>query len=160
MTENRIRVLCVDDNELVAQAVERRMAFEPRFEWVGWVSRTEELLETVSRAQPHVVLLDIDMPGRSAFDVVKDLADAAPDTRVVMFSGYVRNDYIDRSVDAGAWGYVSKNASIEELLEAIEKVAGGNFALTDEVIAQQARGHRASGAAVESPESAGEITGG
>jgi two-component system response regulator DesR len=142
VNQTPIRVLCVDDNELVAQAVERRIAFEPRFQWVGWVPRSEQLAETVATSRPHVVLLDIDMPGRSVFEVVRELAESSPETRVVMFSGYVRNDYIDRAVEAGAWGYISKNASIEELLEAIQKVADGHFALTEEAMMQQVRAAR------------------
>ena len=139
MNQRPIRVMCVDDNELVADAVKRRITYEPRFEWAGWAAHTDDLLELVQRAKPDVVLFDIDMPGRDPFSVVTELAQAAPEARAVMFSGYVQGDYIDRAIEAGAWGYVSKNASIEEVLASVEQVASGEFAMTQEAAAEQRR---------------------
>jgi two-component system response regulator DesR len=141
--------MCVDDNELVAEAVKRRIAYEPRFEWAGWAANTNGLLESVVKAQPDVVLFDIDMPGRDPFTVVRELAQAVPTARAVMFSGYVRGDYIDRAIEAGAWGYVSKNASIDEVLTSVEQVAVGEFALTQEAAEEQ---RRRPGAASTQPE--------
>jgi DNA-binding NarL/FixJ family response regulator len=135
----RIRVMCVDDNELVADAVKRRIAFESKFEWVGWVAHTGEVTDRVQQAKPDVMLFDIDMPGRDAFDVVRELAEQFPEARAVMFSGYVRGDYIDRAIECGAWGYVSKNASIDEVLLAVENVAKGEFAFTGEALTEQRR---------------------
>jgi DNA-binding NarL/FixJ family response regulator len=131
--------MCVDDNELVADAVKRRIAFEPRFQWAGWVAHTSEVVQRVVESQPDVMLFDIDMPGRDAFDVVHELSRQYPHARAVMFSGYVRGDYIDRAVEAGAWGYLSKNASIDEVLSAVEHVAQGEFAFTQEALVEQRR---------------------
>jgi DNA-binding NarL/FixJ family response regulator len=136
---SRIRVVCVDDNRLLAEAVERRLNMDGGFEWAGWLARTETLLEDVARLKPDVLLLDIDMPGRDPLDLLQDLAANVPETRVVMFSGYVRREYVDRAIEAGAWGYISKNASIEEVLAAIEQVASGEFVLTSEVLAEHRR---------------------
>lgn len=140
MNAKPIRILCVDDNNLVAEAVERRIALEPQLEWAGWAPTTEGILQYVDREKPDVVLFDIDMPGRDSFDVVRELAASRPEARVIMFSGYVRSDYIDRAIESGAWGYVSKNASIDEVVAAVEQVARGDFALTQEVLAEQVRG--------------------
>jgi len=134
--------MCVDDNELVADAVKRRIAYEPRFEWAGWAPQTNGLLEQVQQQKPDVILFDIDVPGRDPFSVVAELARAAPEVRALMFSGYVQGDYIDRAIESGAWGYVSKNASIDEVLSSVEQVASGEFALTQEVAAEQRRNPR------------------
>src|ERR1044071_1460725 len=114
-----VRVMCVDDNRHVAEAVELRIRFEPGIEWVGWVSATDTLSARVGRDRPDVILLDIDMPGRDAFDLLRELAEHSPSARTIMFSGYVRSDYIERALDAGAWGYVSKNDSTQDFLDAI-----------------------------------------
>jgi DNA-binding NarL/FixJ family response regulator len=137
--------MCVDDNELVADAVKRRIAFEPRFEWVGWVPNTTDVTDRVAQAKPDVMLFDIDMPGRDAFEVVRELAEKFAESRAVMFSGYVRGDYIDRAIESGAWGYVSKNASIDEVLKAVEHVAQGEFAFTQEALVEQRRYARQGG---------------
>ena len=142
MNQRPIRVMCVDDNELVAEAVQRRITYEPRFEWAGWASHTNDLLPLVQKEKPDVLLFDIDMPGRDPFTVVAELAQAAPEIRTLMFSGYVQGDYIDRAIEAGAWGYVSKNASITEVLSSVEQVASGEFALTQEAAAEQRRSPR------------------
>ena len=131
--------MCVDDNMLVAQAVERRLSREPGFEWAGWVAATGDLLSRVEQAQPNVILLDIDMPGRETFELAKEIFERYPQSRVIMFSGYVRADYIDRAVECGAWGYASKNECIDELLSAIRQVAAGSFAMTSDALAEHHR---------------------
>ena len=110
-----VRLMCVDDNELLAAAIEKRISLEPHVHWAGWLSQTDDLLDHLAQTKADIVLLDIDMPGRSAFDVIGDLAEAAPDVRVIIFSGHVRGDYIDRAIEAGAWGYVSKSDGIDEM---------------------------------------------
>jgi DNA-binding NarL/FixJ family response regulator len=134
-----VRLMCVDDNALVAQAVERRVACEPDMAWSGWAERTDDVLAHVQRENPDVILLDIDMPGRDAFEVVREIAQQFPDARVVMFSGYVRADYIERAIDAGAWGYISKNESVSDMLAAVRRVAAGEFMLTQEVLVEHGR---------------------
>jgi len=64
MTRPTVLVLCVDDNRLLADEIERRIAFDPSLEWVGWVHDSGEAAEVVRRVRPDVVLLDIDMPRR------------------------------------------------------------------------------------------------
>jgi len=132
MSQAPIRVLCVDDNRLIADALERRLEMEESMEWAGWVPETGGL-PAVLAARPDVVLLDIDMPGCDPFELLAGVAEALPNTRVVMFSGHVRADYIDRAIDAGAWGYLSKNDSIDDVLGGIRRVMAGEFVTTAEV---------------------------
>jgi DNA-binding NarL/FixJ family response regulator len=131
-----IRVLCVDDNDFVAEAVRRKLALNGEFEWAGWLPDARALTQKVREARADVVLLDIDMPGKDSFEALAELATAHPEARVIMLSGYVRGEYIDRAVEAGAWGYVSKNERTEAILEAIRQVAAGNFAMGAEVEAE------------------------
>ena len=128
-----IRVLCVDDNRLIAKAFERRLAFESHLKWAGWVEDAKAVAGVVKETSPDVLMLDIDMPGGDSFDLVRTLADTTPDLKVVMFSGHVRVEYLDRAIDAGAWGYLSKNQSMDEVVAAIQRVAAGEFVLTPEL---------------------------
>ena len=81
-----------------------------------------------------------DAGGRgAAFEARAELAREAPESRVIMLSGYVRSDYIDRAVEAGAWGYVSKNEDTQTILSAIHQVAAGGFAMGSEVEAELKR---------------------
>lgn len=137
-----IRVFCVDDNEMLAGSVERRIAFESRFKWVGWTSEThnlDSLVTTVAATEPDVVLVDVDMPGVDAFELVRHLATKCPQARSVIFSGYVHKDLIDQAVEAGAWGYISKVGNIDEVLDALEQVAQGEFVLSQDAVKEQRR---------------------
>jgi DNA-binding NarL/FixJ family response regulator len=127
-----IRVLFVDDNRMLATAFERRLNLEPEIQYAGWADTSNDACALAREKDADVMLLDIDMPGDS-FSIVKQMAEQCPDVRVVMFSGYVRPEYIDRAVDAGAWGYVSKNEGIEVVIDAIRRVAAGEFVLSPDV---------------------------
>jgi two-component system, NarL family, response regulator DesR len=133
MSEQAIRVLCVDDNPLVADGVRIRLQLEcdgvgSPFEWAGHLQNADELVETVKRTTPDVVLLDIDMPGKDAMAALAELAEAAPHVRTIILSGYSREDYLDRAVEAGAWGYISKNDAPDQIVEAVRRVMQGQFA--------------------------------
>jgi len=128
-----IRVLCVDDNRLMAEALKRRLAFEPGIEWGEWVEDGTLALQTAMSIRPDVVLLDLDMPGHDTFEIARSIVGSLPSAKVVMFSGHVQSEYIHRAIDAGAWGYVSKGETLDDVILAIRRVAAGEFVLTPEV---------------------------
>jgi len=127
-----IRVLCVDDNPEVADAVRIKIDGTPSMQWMGWLPDATRLEATVQSFAPHIVLLDIDLPGLSPFDVMERFQESDSATRVIMFTGLARRELIDRAVEAGAWGYVCKNDGADALIDAILKVAAGEFALSPE----------------------------
>lgn len=140
-THPPIRVLCVDDNRMLAEAMRTQLDDHAEFEWAGWLENAEDLADQVRRAQPRIVLMDIDMPGPDPFGVVRELATVAPEIRVLMFSAYVRRDYIDRAIEMGAWGYVSKNESMPDVLDALRRVDAGEFVLTSDALTEQRVGN-------------------
>ena len=139
MSQSPIRILCVDDNRLMAEALERRLAMEKRIEWAGWVEHSVDLPRAIAEGRPDVVMLDIDMPGRDSFEVLRDLVENSPEVKVIMFSGHVRADYIDRAVDAGAWGYLSKNDSMDDVMSAILRAFRGEFVLSPDATSEYRR---------------------
>ena len=126
-----IGLICIDDNPLVADALQRRITLEPDFRWLGWLSGPprDDLLERVTTLRPDIVLLDIDLPGIDAFDLVSELNERAPEARVVMFTGFDRPDYLEQALARGAWGYISKDVSTNVLLDSLRRVARGEVAL-------------------------------
>ena len=125
--------MCVDDHPLVLEAMKSVLAGDD-FELVGLLNGAEDLIGAAQQAQPHVILLDILMPGPDVFAAVEDLGRQVPDARVIMHSAFIRDHYIDAAVNAGAWGYACKCDSIKELLEGICAVAKGSFFFSSGVV--------------------------
>lgn len=132
LAEKKIGVLCVDDNPHVAEALKLKLGRAGSFRWMGWLADADRMVETARSICPKIVILDVDMPGQDPFEATAELNQVCPDTRVVFFSGHVRADFIDRALDAGAWGYASKNDGEEELLAVLRAVAGGEMAFSPE----------------------------
>lgn len=128
-----IRILRVDDNPLVAEAIALQLRGDPDLTLVGVLRSAETLVEEARRVCPDVVVLDIDMPGMDPFEAVRRLASERPAARVLMFSGLVRPDLIDRAFDAGAWGYIAKSEPGDAILRAIRAVAAGQVAMGRDV---------------------------
>lgn len=129
MPPQPIKVLCVDDNFLVSEGIRLKLRMEGGFEWLGQLNSADRLIAEVKERRPDVVLLDLDMPGKDAFTALRELHDEKLETRVIIISGFVRSDLVDRAVEAGAWGYVSKGDSTDAVVNAIRQVMKGQFAL-------------------------------
>lgn len=126
------RVLCVDDNVVITEALAAAFSASREFRWLGALSDANTLLATCLADPPDLVLLDVDMPGRDPFEVLAELAEARPEVRVLLFSGLVRRDLVHRALEAGAWGYVSKNDGADALLDAMRRVTAGELGFSPE----------------------------
>lgn len=125
-----IRVLCMDDNDFVGEALSRRARRQPGIEWSGWTRSADELDDAVRTNAPDVILMDIDMPGYDTFALVERLAIDHPRVRVVMFSGHARPDYAERALNAGAWGFISKDDDPDRIFDAVRMVSRGEMYLS------------------------------
>lgn len=139
MSPPPIKLMVVDDNDFIAESLRRRLASNPAFQWCGWLDSASALPAAAAERQPHIVLLDIDIPGDDAFDALRRVAKSFPDIRVVMFSGHVRKALIDRAITDGAWGYLSKNEPVPTILDVVRQVAAGEFTLSPEAQAEHQR---------------------
>ena len=128
-----IRVLCVDDNPAVVDALRILLSRASHYIWAGWLSSGDRLVTTARVRLPHIVLLDVDMPGRDPFEAIRELSDECPEIRVIILSGHAHRDLINRAIQAGAWGYVAKSDGEGATLEALEEVSSGEFAMSPEV---------------------------
>jgi len=127
--EAPMRVMLVDDHALVRSAI--RQALEaPDIEVVGEASNAEEALEMAPRLRPDLVLLDIDLPGITGLEAVRELAPRLPDTRVVMLTVSTdRRDLLD-AVRHGAAGYLTKDLTGEALLRAVRGIRRGDLPMS------------------------------
>lgn len=127
--EEPIRVLCADDNAIIAMAIEAAIEDEPDLTSAGIIHNADDLVGTVDRTGARIVLLDLRMPGRDPLEALADLRSCRPDVRVVVFSGFDDAASIGRAAQAGAWGYVSKDGSTDQVVAAIRRVVAGETAL-------------------------------
>jgi two-component system response regulator DesR len=120
-----IRLLLADDQVLVRQALCALLALEDDFEVVASVGRGDEVVDAARAHRPDVALLDIEMPGLDGLAAAAVLAAQVPDCRVVMLTTFGRAGYLRRAMEAGAAGFVVKDAPADVLADAIRRVHGG-----------------------------------
>jgi DNA-binding NarL/FixJ family response regulator len=126
MESTPFSVMCIDDNVLLIDALERRLNLEPGFTGLHRVEDLADSVEVATRLKPSVVLLDIDLPGGvDAMSILDSLVERLPSTRVLVFTGYPSGDLVRRSMARGAWGFVSKGTTAERLIGAIRRVVAG-----------------------------------
>jgi DNA-binding NarL/FixJ family response regulator len=126
MEASTFSVMCIDDNVLLIDALERRLNLEPGFVGLYRVEDLASSVEVATRLQPSVVLLDVDLPGGvDALSILDDLVQRLPASRVLVFTGYPSGDLVRRSMSRGAWGFVSKGTTSERLIGAIRRVVAG-----------------------------------
>jgi two-component system response regulator DesR len=120
-----IRVLLAEDQAMVRGALATLLGLEDDIEVVAEVGRGDEVLEAARRAGPDVALLDIGMPGIDGLDVAALLHAQLPDVRVVMLTTFNRPGYLRRAMEAGASGFLLKDAPAAELAGAIRAAHAG-----------------------------------
>ncbi len=120
-----IRILLTDDHVMIRQAIGRALADVPEFEVVGEAGTGEECLELVARLAPDVVLMDIGMPGMGGLVATERVRREYPQVGVLILTIHNREDYFFKSLQAGASGYILKDAEMDELIAAVHEVARG-----------------------------------
>jgi DNA-binding NarL/FixJ family response regulator len=120
----RVRTLIVDDSETVRDGLGLLLEAQPYCELVGAVAEPEEALDVTRTLHPHVVLQDFSMPGVDAFGLVRALAACRPQPAVLMLSAFADATSARRAIDAGAIGWVLKDAEPDELFAALLGAAG------------------------------------
>ncbi len=128
----KIRVLLVDDHIIVRMGLSFAIGNQPDMEVVAQAEDGLEAGELYRRHQPDVVLMDLRMPKRSGIETIAALKKEAGGARVLVLSNYASGDEIAAALNAGACGFVGKEASLTVLLEAIRRVHAGEQVVPDE----------------------------
>jgi two-component system response regulator DevR len=133
---NRIRLLIVDDHEVVRMGLRTLFSDEMDLEVVAEAGTAQEALVQVSSYKPDVVILDIQLPGRSGLEACKDIRKQFPETQVVILTSHASDGFAEQALRAGAAGYVLKQVGNDELVRAVRAANRGETALDPRTAAQ------------------------
>jgi DNA-binding NarL/FixJ family response regulator len=126
---NKITVLLVDDHSLVRRGFRRMIEDEPDIDVVGEASDGEQAVALASELKPRVIVMDCALPGVSGLIATRKVLEALPDTAILMLSMHSEETLVRQALDAGALGYILKNAVDLDLAAAIRRVAAGEVVL-------------------------------
>ena len=115
-----MKVLVVDDEPVIGKMV--KVALENRGHEVMWIEGAEEILGVVESFRPDVILLDINMPGKSGFDALNELRRSSFDIHVIVMSVLSQDFNIDKAYDLGARDYLTKPFSLNHLIRKLESL--------------------------------------
>jgi DNA-binding NarL/FixJ family response regulator len=131
--EKKITVLLVDDHSLVRRGFRRMLEDESDMEVVGEAGNGEESIKLAKKLHPQVVVMDCALPGMNGLEATRRIMEESPDTLVLMLSMHTESTWVRQAVEAGAKGYVLKNAMDLELGAAIRRVAAGETVFDPQV---------------------------
>ncbi|MFO0874927.1 MAG: response regulator transcription factor [Phycisphaerales bacterium] len=123
-----IRILCVDDHDLIVEGLAARISMERDLEFCGRLSTADDLVATTVRMRPDVVLIDLEMPGCSPMDAMADALRLVPRTCFVVLSAHVRDINIAAALERGAVGYFSKSDPPAAIFAGLRTVTAGRQA--------------------------------
>jgi two-component system response regulator DesR len=131
-----IRVVIAEDQKMVLGALAALLEIERDISVVGRAQTGHEALSLVQSLAPDVLLTDVEMPGMSGLELAQAVRTGQPRTRVVILTTFARPGYLRRALDAGAAGYLLKDAPSERLAEAIRRVHAGGREVDGELAAE------------------------
>ncbi len=137
-----IRVVIVDDHALVREGTLQLLEQAADIEVVGQAGSGEDGLGVLELRRPDVALVDVNLPGMSGLELARAAAGSFPEVRVLIVSAYDDYAYVAEALEIGVGGYLMKNASARELVDAVRAVADGVFVLDREVSGRLARRSR------------------
>ncbi len=124
-----IRLLIIDDHEMVREGLKAILIAEPDFNIIGEAANAEQALELVERLRPDIALLDIRLPGVSGIEVCRTMTERYPETAVIILTTFTDENLVAQCVQAGARGFIVKDIERFDLKRAIRAVARGEAAI-------------------------------
>jgi len=131
-----VQVLLVDDHALFRRGLALVLGAEVDLEVVGEASHGVEAVERATELQPHVVVMDVRMPGMGGVEATRRIRQAQPATRVVMLTGSTEDDDLFGALRAGASGYLLKEVAIDEIAAAVRAIARGQALVSPSMAAR------------------------
>ena len=127
-----IKIFIADDHYMVVEGIRSMLLQEQNIEWMGHAMNASSCMAFLYKQQPDVLLLDINMPDKSGIDLCKEIKAKYPNIYIIGLSSFNQQSYIQKMMQYGASGYVLKNASREEIVNAIESVMSGDIFFSHE----------------------------
>jgi DNA-binding NarL/FixJ family response regulator len=142
----KISVLLVDDHSLVRRGFRRILEDEPDITVAGEASSGEEAVKLAEELQPKVILMDCALPGINGLQAIRQILDKSPGILILMLSMHTEETWVNQALEAGACGYILKNAMDLELGTAIRRVVAGEIVIDAQLArADVLKGERSSG---------------
>jgi len=140
VTKKRLRVLLVDDHEVVRVGLRALIERQPGMQVVGEAATAREAVSQTGRLAPDVVVLDIRLPGSNGLEACRQIKAHWPETRIIILTSFPDNEILFDAIAAGADGYILKQVGSDDLIQALERVGRGESMLdpsvTDRVFAR------------------------
>jgi NarL family two-component system response regulator LiaR len=125
----KIRTLVVDDQTVVREGLVAILANYPDIEVIGQAADGIQAMVIIKKEKPDVVLLDMVMPNQDGLTTIPKIKEVAPNTRILVVTAFAENDLVYQAIKAGALGYILKDATRDQLLQAIRDVDQGRASL-------------------------------
>lgn len=137
----KIKILLVDDHQIVRDGIRALLANVKDMDVTGEASSAQECIKKIRTVRPDLILMDISLPDQSGIDLCRLIRKEYPEMKIVMLSMHTGAEFITKSVQAGARGYLPKNTTRQELIEAIRTVHGGQEYYSSSITAPMLRGY-------------------
>lgn len=129
----QLKIFIADDHLLIREGLKKLLQYESDLKIVGESDNPQDTIKYVTENDVDILILDINLPGQSGLDILKQLKTFKPDLHVLMLSMYPEGQFAERTLRAGASGYLTKEAATEELINAIHKVAKGGKYISNQL---------------------------
>ena len=136
MTPEAVRVVLVDDHDLLRRGIRTMLESETNIEVVGEASDGDGALALVEETLPDVAVVDVIMPNKDGIEATREIKDAFPHTAVVVLSGHDEQRFVFDALKAGASGYLLKTAELQEVVDTVRSVARGEMRLDPNLATQ------------------------
>lgn len=141
-TDQAIRVLLVDDHQMVRQGLIYFLTTQPNIEIAGEAQNGLEAILAADKLKPHVILMDLVMPEMDGLEAIRRIREQNPEIAIIVLSSFIDDNRVITAIQAGAMGYVMKDISPRELATAIRTVANGAVYLQPQAANSLAQGLR------------------
>lgn len=123
---NKIRILLVDDHEIIHRGIKDLLQVETEYQIVGHAYNGKEAIKKTRELIPDIVFMDISMPEMNGIEAIKVLAPEMPDTKIIVLTQYEDDEFVLSALKAGAYGYLLKNSNKKLFIEAMQQVLSNN----------------------------------
>jgi len=121
----KTKIILVDDHAIVRAGFKMLLSASQTIEVIGEASRGEQAIRMVEELKPEVIVMDLSMPGIGGLETIRRIVQRDSSALILVFSVHHEQVYVNRALNAGAKGYITKNSAPEILVEALQRIAGG-----------------------------------
>jgi DNA-binding NarL/FixJ family response regulator len=158
IVNKKSRLLIADDHTLLRAGLCSLLSQDPDIEIVGEAANGRDAIQLVGALSPHLVIMDLNMPGMNGLEAIVDIKRRFPETRVLVLTIHKTEEYIHESLRAGADGYVLKDATHDELRVAVRSILNGKSYLSPDISGKVINGYLGTGSNVNGSTSWDKLT--